>query len=307
MLKRLTQTVAGLALLTSSYAIAQDEVTFDPAAIAQVVSQVNEMNDMLANSGSNLRLDYPWFFVVGKGTDPFARLRTGSRWPIASPEYIIDISDLTTDVAPADAEAALVSSYESWNNIGNTYLDTVRVADGGGNYDVLDGTFGPGGECLTIFDISSPNLDLVAEEVFPEADIVVGGWVDENYFVECLGSASIIGVTWSFSDADTIGDNYADRVYVEQFYNEAFDWVTTGSVFLDGTTGTDIETIAVHENGHAHGLGHFGGPVNQQPFKVKPNDRVFNPEAVMNPFYLGGEDRAPHYTDVAGFRTMYAR
>jgi hypothetical protein len=34
---------------------------------------------------------------------------------------------------------------------------------------------------------------------------------------------------------------------------------------------------------------------------------VFNPEAVMNPFYLGGEERTPLSTDIAGLRTLYAR
>jgi hypothetical protein len=32
---------------------------------------------------------------------------------------------------------------------------------------------------------------------------------------------------------------------------------------------------------------------------------VYNPEAVMNPGYLGGKKRIPYPTDVAGLRTMY--
>ncbi len=92
---------------------------------------------------------------------------------------------------------------------------------------------------------------------------------------------------------------------MEVFYNDGFDWTTENAVFLSPTAGIDIETISVHENGHALGLGHFGGPVNRQPFKLKPNGRVFNPEAVMNPFYLGGEKRSPLPTDVAGLTTLY--
>jgi len=35
--------------------------------------------------------------------------------------------------------------------------------------------------------------------------------------------------------------------------------------------GIDVETVALHENGHSLGLGHFGPP----------------PDAVMNPVYAG--------------------
>lgn len=55
------------------------------------------------------------------------------------------------------------------------------------------------------------------------------------------------------------------------------------------------------------GLGHFGGPIDRQPFTIKPNGRVFNPEAIMNPGYLGGEKRSLFPTDLAGLRSLYAR
>ena len=62
----------------------------------------------------------------------------------------------------------------------------------------------------------------------------------------------------------------------------------------------------VHEVGHTHGLGHFGGPNANQPFKLQPNGKVFDPEAVMNPFYLGGEKRSLLPTDLAGLKALYA-
>jgi hypothetical protein len=54
------------------------------------------------------------------------------------------------------------------------------------------------------------------------------------------------------------------------------------------------------------GLGHFGGPNVNEPFKLQPNGKVFDPEAIMNPYYIGGDKRDLFPTDIAGLRTMYA-
>ena len=92
----------------------------------------------------------------------------------------------------------------------------------------------------------------------------------------------------------------------EMFYNADFPWTLTDAVFLSPTAPTDFETVITHEAGHAVGLGHFGGPNVNQPFTLKPNGRVFSPEAVMNPFYVGGEKRTLLKTDVAALRALYA-
>lgn len=271
----------------------------------RIAALIDEVNATFEAAGSEWRLTEGWFFTVGGGTDPFRRLRTGARWPVDNVNYVLDASDYTTDLPAAAVDATLVAAYDTWNDVGNTSILASRVPDDGTNFDVIDGTI-IGGVCLSLFDITSPNLDLVQGLIFPYTDIVVGGWPSAEYFSECLGSSNIIGVTWTFSGPDASGDNYADRQYVEQFYNPAFTWVTSGSVFL-GPPLMDLESIAVHENGHAHGLGHFGGPNERQPFRLQPNGKVFDPEAVMNPFYLGGEKRDPFPTDVAGLRTLYAR
>jgi len=275
-------------------------------AFAELARRVEDLNATLSANGQTIRLDYPWLFVVGGGTDPFQRLRTGSRWPISQPVYILDASDFTTDLPSPAVDATLTTAFDTWNAVPESRLSAQRVADPGTNFDVLDGFYDPAGNCVFLYDLTSPNLDLANGLIFPEADIVVGGWPPATYFSQCLGSEDIIGVTWTFSDVDSDGDQYRDRLYVEQFYNPAFAWVTSGSTFLDFGSGVDLETIAAHENGHAHGLGHFGGPVSKQPFTLKPNGRVFNPEAVMNPFYVFGEKRSLYPADVAGLVTMYA-
>jgi hypothetical protein len=286
---------------------------------AQLATRVNAR---LAAAGSTVRLDEAWFFSVGGGTDPFRRLRTGSRWVNPrSVTYSIDESDLVqydpakpgNSFTDADVLAALLRAHEKYNQVGNIVLHSTRVADNGGNNDILDGQIVVNGQCVDVVDLASDVLvdydpSTGAIEFNPVADNLFGGWLPPSYFLDCLGSAQILGVTWTFSDVDgALGDGrdgYRDRIYTEQFYNSRFAWVTSGSPFLGPTE--DVESIVLHEVGHTHGLGHFGGPNTNQPFKLQPNGRVFDPEAVMNPFYLGGEKRSLLHTAVAGLRALYA-
>ncbi len=280
----------------------------------KAVQLIERVNARLEAGGSPLRLTEAWFFTIGRGVDPYRRLRTGVRWYKNHVTYLLDESDYADTFLPKqDVDAALVAGYETWNGVPQSSLFTTRVADGGGNYDILDAVVRDNaGNCVDIVDTSSPNLIAYdpatgSFDINPQADIVFGGWIEPAYFSDCLGSADIIGVTWSFSAGDSNGDKYPDLVYVEQFYNPAFPWTTTDAVYLDFDAPIDVETIAVHENGHALGLGHFGGPNLRQPFKLQPNLRVFDPEAVMNPYYLGGEKRALFPTDQAALRTLYSR
>ncbi|HYH07181.1 MAG TPA: hypothetical protein VEK11_09015 [Thermoanaerobaculia bacterium] len=266
---------------------------------------IDQANAQFAASGSSVRIVKASFFMRGHGAPDYRHLRTGSKWPYRGLTYIVDGSDMSTDVSAAGAAATIVNAYNTWNAVPNTNITASQIADDGSNFDVLDGTFHPvTGACLSIFDLTSPNLDLSSGQIFPAADIVVGGWLKPQYFASCLGSSSILGVTWTFSDGDANSDHYVDNLYVEQYYNEGFSWVLNGSTFLGLTE--DIETVVLHENGHALGLDHMGGPNPNQPFKLQPNGKVFDPEAVMNPYYLGGEKRSLFPTDLAGLRTLYS-
>lgn len=288
-----------LLLLASMTAFAQE------SELTVARQMIDQANAQLAATGSSLRIVKADFFVRGHGVPDFRGLRTGSKWPYRTVNYIVDGSDMTTDVPAASAAAAVVSGFNTWNAVQNTDITANQVADDGSNFDVLDGTFHPvTGQCLSIFDVTSPNLDLGAGQIYPAADIVVGGWLPANYFSSCLGSSSILGVTWTFADGDVNADHYIDNLYVEEFYNEGFTWVTSGSTFLGPTE--DIETVIVHEHGHALGLDHTGGPNPNQPFKLQPNGKVFDPEAVMNPYYLGGEKRDLFPIDTAALRTLYS-
>jgi hypothetical protein len=287
---------------------------------SQIVARVNAR---LAAAGSTRRLDEVWMFSLGRGTDPFRRLRTGSRWVNPrSVTYSIDESDLVqydaskpgAPFTSAEVLAELVRAHEAYNQVSTIVLRSSRVGDNGLNNDILDGIIrNAAGQCIDVVDLAADNLISYdpatgAISFEPTADNLFGGWLAPEYFADCLGSAQILGVTWTFSDVDgALGDGldgYRDRIYTEQFYNTRFAWVTEGSLFLGDTE--DIESIVLHEVGHTHGLGHFGGPNTNQPFKLQPNGRVFDPEAVMNPFYLGGEKHELLPTDLAGLRALYA-
>ena len=190
----------------------------------------------------------------------------------------------------------------------NDILDGIILGDHDSNpstpevcVDIVDLT---ATDVLNEYDPATGNIDFD-----PVTDNLFAGWLPAQYFEDCLGDANILGVTWTFSDVDGAltgeTDSYRDRIYTEQYYNAGYNWVTSGAVFLGDDM--DVESIVLHEVGHTHGLGHFGGPNDNQPFKLQPNGRVFDPEAVMNPFYLGGDEkRSLLPTDLAGLKALYA-
>jgi hypothetical protein len=303
---------------TPSLAAKRAPVTGTPTERAATFAA--RINARLAAQGSTKRLDEAFFFTAGRGVDPYRRLRTGPRWNVPTDVTFMIEQDFTASFSPAATPVQLAAtvrqSWEKYNHVRNIVLHLRELPFNGLNNDFLDGIItDTKGNCVDIVDLTSPSVidyDPATGDIDfePAANNVFGGFVEAKYFQDCLGDADILGVTWTFSDVDgALGqgrDGYRDRIYTEMFYNADFPWTLTDAVFLSPTAPTDFETVITHEAGHAVGLGHFGGPNVNQPFTLKPNGRVFSPEAVMNPFYVGGEKRTLLKTDVAALRALYA-
>ncbi len=130
--------------------------------------------------------------------------------------------------------------------------------------------------------------------------ITHGGWLPKEFFDELEedGGDFILAVTvtfsWRFSDTGELTDldnnGRSDVALREIYYNDAFHWA------IDDESGYDVETVALHEAGHALSQDHFG-----RLFRTEANGRLhFAPRSVMNAGYTGiqqeltGTDRAGH-------------
>jgi hypothetical protein len=191
--------------------------------------------------------------------------------------YLVDKSDGKTasGLTAAQTEAAIDRALDTWDNDvtceGGDKLDIVKRQDPGQDPDIFDSFFGFG-------RFGNPFL----------ADIVNAGWLPREFFGAVTGfpdnvlAFSVTFIFGSFDDqgnfipSDINGDNYLDTALNEVYYNDTFgarNEPREGNPWGINIQlpGIDVETVALHENGHSLGIGHFGPP----------------PDAVMNPRYAG--------------------
>jgi hypothetical protein len=174
----------------------------------------------------------------------------------------------------------------------------------------------------TFTDVTCSQLPIVKREpvpgVFPSAilslpwlvndpfvaDIVelgyLPGWVFDMVLGEPGAQDYVLGVAFTFifiyadgTPTDMDGNGKLDTALKEIWYNDNFPWTT------DGQGGFDIETVTLHENGHALEMGHFG------MLHRTPNGKIhFSPLAVMNAIYSGVR-RELTGNDIASYCSLF--
>ena len=268
------------------------------------VAMLAAMNDGLASRGRPVRVGKAELLIansggLAQGQEIFANDRTHVlpyRWVPGDARrgalgsaltYIVDQSDgVATAVggtlSNAQTEAAIDRAMHTWD-VGTqcSALPLVKVSDDGSDFDLTDALLGFGG-----FD-------------GPRADIVNAGWMPAAFFdvVAPSGSSFILGVTFTFyfveqdgvTPTDINRDRRIDTAFKETYYNNSLPWkIDTGS-------GIDVESVALHENGHGLELAHIG-----KIFATLANGELhFAPRAVMNAAYSGVQ-QVPTGLDLAG-------
>ena len=246
-----------------------------PQHDAVVNPEFEAINEALLAEGSNLRLLKIEYIVAPdvEGGDLAGRtiyannrdLLLRSQWVPGDARRFADGNNLTQVSFPALADA----------NVG-----TPNQLSGTPAVDAAFDTWDSGTRCSDLSILKRPWDDPDPSHVpfvlglragLPRAnpfmaDITTMGWLPGWVFELIFSRNNVIGVCWTFIftepdpdnptgprvPTDVNGDGYRDIAFKEVWYNDRFNWST------DGSPGIDIETVALHENGHALGLGHFG-------------------------------------------------
>ena len=270
-----------------------------------ILALMHDMNEQLAAMEMNIAVESIELFTLGRNRPSNRVHQQPFRWVPSDGRRFAQGDDITYMVVPtwgaatasgipqAVTEAEIDAAMTTWNNEHQLRkVNIVKRPYSGGDVTFFDGFFGGGfGNAFA-------------------ADIVNAGWYPGTFFdlivcgvpgSGCGNDVLALSVTFTFVDAngnltDVNGDNYLDIVLNEVYYNNLYGqaggpladnpW-TTGQPELPGI---DIQTVALHENGHSLGLGHFGAP----------------PVAVMNAEYAG-PNITPDPADLAGMSTLWNR
>jgi hypothetical protein len=194
------------------------------------------------------------------------------RHPGTNITYLVDQSDADPSLPPSPSvtqvDAAIDRAMTTWETTTRCSKFAIdEVADPGVDPDVVD---------AIIFN------DPARFGTLGLADVIHAGWESKAFFdaIAPNGSQFILAVTFPFvfvdengNATDINGDHQQDTWFNEIYYNDAFAWGINVS-----TSPWDIETVALHESGHALSQNHFG-----QILITNANGKLhFSPFAVMN-------------------------
>lgn len=265
---------------------------------SDLLEMMNKINEQLAAMGLNIAVEAIDFYTIGWGRPSIRIHQQPFRWVPNDPRriadgenitYLVDQSDGATasGLTFAQTEAAIDNGLNTWNICkALKKVEIVKRSDPGDDPDIYDSFYGYGGYGYPFY-----------------ADIVNAGWLPRGFF-EAVGGPGggdgiiAFSVTFIFLSngmpSDINGDNYIDTALNEVYYNDTFG--TTGEPRENypwgidvNLPGIDVESIALHENGHSLGVGHFGPP----------------PSAVMNYGYRGLR-QSIYPIDLAGMSAVWA-
>jgi hypothetical protein len=302
---------------TNSQPSAIKRASSSKEAQSTALANMRTINARLAARGLRIALNSVEFFTIGQGRPSNRLLTINTRWVPNDSRRLaqgIDITYMTATNRGATAsgltalqtEPAIDRAMQTW------------AADRSLKKTLLVKRAYPAGTDVTVFDeivdaIFGTGFDDFPAPGNPLSDIVDAGWLPLEFFEDTNllfggqpgDGTHIIAftITFIFVDAngdptDINGDNRLDTALKEVYYNDFFG-DPNAPANLGGRDnpwgidvdlpGLDVETIALHENGHGLELGHFGPP----------------PSAVMNPVYAGPH-QSPSPTDNAALRIIWA-
>lgn len=268
----------------------------------QAPNMVDATNALLAAAGSEYRIAYVELITT--------------RPDLASPNVIIasDVGNkrLAFDFIPGDPRRG---GADGDPNTIDTWVDLVDGAATGG-MDAVATTEAIGGAMATWDGETCSELGMSLNPVPVDLglvqnilgygggpavpDVMHAGWLPGDFFDDIVedGSTFVLGATFTltFTSGDLDMDGNPDLAAREIYYNNAFGWTDNGTPGL-----IDVETIALHEAGHALSQAHFGKVF----FNSRTEEVVFSPRAVMNAVY-SGPNRALDGTDRSGHCGLWA-
>jgi hypothetical protein len=254
----------------------------DPAVLAMM----RTVNTRLKAAGRHVAVEQVDFFSIGVGRPANRIHQQEFRWVAGDPRRLADGDNITylvdrsggataSGLTAVQTEAAIDRALTTWETRESCMqnVNLVKRADPGFDVTIFDEFF------KGFDDDPAPGDPFVA-------DIVEAGWRPRAFFETVGGPGGGRGilafsVSFIFTDdagnpTDINGDNHLDTALNEVYYNNTFGQAGTDRVgnpwaIDQPLPSIDVETVALHENGHSLELGHFGPP----------------PAAVMNPVYAG--------------------
>ena len=291
-----------LATLLPPAARADKQIEDEASLAVTGTALLQRLNDQLAARGIGVRIAKASFLSAPNapevGQTIFANDRSkqlDTHWVPGDPRrggrktitYLVDIGDCSVFPGGSQIEAAIDRAMTTWSHVDCAPVPIVKVSCPSSDSDITDGLFGFGG-------LGTPLA----------ADIVHGGYLPPAFFDAALpgGGSTILAGTFTYffidgpTDNDINGDHMLDTAFAETFYNSGFSWAIDGAM-----PPVDVESVALHEAGHALSQDHFG-----KIFETDANGkRHFSPYAVMNAL-LTQPEHALQGTDIAGHCSLWA-